>query len=29
VINTKHNDLNTVTAMVSAAYQGWQGPPAP
>jgi cytidylate kinase len=25
VINTKHNDLNTVTAMVSATYQGWQG----
>jgi predicted cytidylate kinase len=24
VINTKHNDLNTVIAMVGAAYQAWQ-----
>lgn len=24
VINTKHNDLETVTAMVSAAYRAWQ-----
>jgi cytidylate kinase len=29
VINTKHNDLNTVTAMVSAAYQAWQGSAVP
>ena len=25
VINTKYNDLKTVTAMVSAAYRAWQG----
>ena len=24
VINTKHNDLKTVTAMVLAAYRAWQ-----
>ncbi|HEV2188046.1 MAG TPA: hypothetical protein VGR70_12610, partial [Stellaceae bacterium] len=26
VVNTKHNDLSTVIAIVSAAYQAWQSP---